>query len=66
MPTPKLHQLSQRLPKIPTFKRDLIALWRPHGPKWMFAVLVVLTLPWTFFGAGYFLTAVAWLVKVLR
>jgi hypothetical protein len=55
-----------KLLKIPTFKRDLIALWKPHGPRWMFAVLVVLTLPWTLAGAGYFLTAVVELVKVLR
>jgi hypothetical protein len=55
-----------KFPKIPTFKRDLIALWKGFGPGWMLAALALITLPWTLAGAGYCISAIAELVKVLR
>lgn len=66
MPSPNANSVRSKLLKIPTFKRDLIALWKDSGPGWMLAALVALTLPWTLAGAGYFVTALTGLLEVIR
>jgi hypothetical protein len=66
MPRSKAMPEPINLPKIPTFKRDLIALWKQYGPGWMLAALVVCVSPWALAAAGYFLRGIAELLKVLR
>lgn len=55
-----------KFPKIPAFKKDLIALWKGYGPRWMFAVLIVLSIPLILLAGGFFLNGVAAVMLAMK
>jgi hypothetical protein len=57
---------SRRKLVLPNSKKELVALFKTAGPRWMFAALVILTLPMTLLGIGFCIRAFAELLRNLR